>query len=723
MAKIDKSNLISNPVFYAPQAPIQEGAETKSEILYANKFSGLDQVAMSGELLELFTSKELNLTDTNFRLQLQHILEEYDSENGPWYIEGHNEVIHIHNRKIGPSSFVYRYQDENGEVLKVQVLTNWTTGTTSGTLASTISRNKVRDITRLDLPALDITEPEENFDQTRRIRRGRAIWLDTDAVGSNIPGFQHDMYQLTSTDEEGRTINHGVGRASQASDFISLYPGGKATPIESGREKMLRDQMEWNNWQASNQQILDDHQAGKNTSRENQDKHFSNLVSNPSLEIDKWHDKILEEAQKSIGANSKEMGDEVKRVYTKLYKGEALTPLEQEIADRQIYLDNPDMVATFGKVHVARTFKRGNLKANPTSRETFSTTTESGGTYTKSFGRPGLVISALTLDDFEKQLKAKGVTETYVDYGPNGTKRDVRANREVLENVNIAINSARSSSLKNGGASATIGKITMTVNPNGTYDVQVTAAGTYTPIITMTDYAHFRQKRDTPGVGGSKRARVLAMVNAMRNRAKKTKHKEIEVQMVIIGRPSIEAGQYIDIQNIGQKYSGQWYIKTCVHQLDSNGYTCSLTLKRNQNTESGSAVSVSRKPNDANVTQGNLYPVETGQGIIYLSAADLGYANELALKGQQRSMARFVRTALYAQQQGTYGEGLKRVSNMGNVRMDGSENPDLQYADTEQGKAATEAYNQAVQAKRDSAKGSNKVLEMRQKAKQLRKGK
>lgn len=715
MAKIDKSNLISNPVFYAPQAPVQEGAETKSEILYANKFSGLDQVAMSGELLELFTSKELNLTDTNFRLQLQHILEEYDSENGPWYIEGHNEVIHIHNRKIGPSSFVYRYQDENGEVLKVQILTNWTTGTTSGTMASTISRNKVRDITRLDLPALDITEPEENFDQTRRIRRGRAIWLDTDAVGSNIPGFQHDMYQLTSTDEEGRTVNHGVGRASQASDFISMYPGGKATPIESGRERMLRQQMEWNNWQASNQQILDDHQAGKNTSKANQDKHFSNLVANPSLEIDKWHDKILEEAQKSIGANSKEIGDEVKRVYTKLYKGEAITPLEQEIANRQIYLDNPDMVATFGKPHVARTFT-----------QEFIGKSSGGGhgaaTWSQGYGKPGTTVSALTIEDLKTKMVKAGITDTFSNNTPGGGTTKT-ASQQVLESIQNVISQAQSRSLANNGASATIGKITVTVGENGKYTVKVTAAGTYTPIITMTDYAHFRQKRDTPGVGGSKRARVLAMVNAMRNRAKKTKHKEIEVQMVVIGRPSLEAGQYIDIQNIGQKYSGQWYIKTCVHQLDSNGYTCSLTLKRNQNTESGSAVSVSRKPNDAKVTQSNLYPVETGQGIIYLSAADLGYANELALKGQQRSMARFVRTALYAQQQGTYGEGLKRVSNMGDVRMDGSENPDLQYADTEQGKAATEAYNQAVQAKRNSAKGSNKVLEMRQKAKQLRKGK
>lgn len=710
MANDSKSNLISNPVFYAPQAPVQEGAETKSEILYANKFSGLDQVAMSGELLELFSSKELNLTDTNFRLQLQHILEEYDSENGPWYIEGHNEVIHIHNRKIAPSSFVYRYQDENGEVLKVQILTNWTTGTTSGTMASTISRNKVRDITRLDLPALDITEPEEIFDQTRRIRRGRAIWLDTDQVGSNIPGFEHDLYQLSYTDAEGRKVDMGVARASEASDFISMYPGGEASPTEKGREKMMRQQKEWNDWQNSNQQILDDHQAGKNTSRTNQEKHFSNLVSNPSLEIDKWHDKIIEEAQKSIGANSKEMGDEVKRVYTKIYKGEALTPLEQQIADRNIYLNNPDMVATFGKPHVARTFKHE-----------FTGKGGGGGaagaaSWSYGYGKPGTVVSALTIEDLKEKMVKAGITDTFTN-STLGGKTTSSASQQVLESIQTVINQARSSSLKDNGSTATIGQIKVIVKDGGKYEVQVTAAGTYTPIISLMDYAHFRQKRDTPGVGGSKRARVLGMINAMKNRAKKTKHKEIEVQMIVIGRPSLEAGQYIDILNIGQKYSGQWYIKTCVHQLDSNGYTCSLTLKRNQNTASGSAVSVTRKPKDASVTQANLYPVETGRGVIYLSAADLAYANQLALEGKERSMGKFVRTALYAQQQGTYGEGLKKVSNMGDVRMDGSENPDLQYADTEQGKAATKAYEQAVKAKRDSAKASNKALELRKNAK------
>lgn len=706
MANNSKSNLISNPVFYAPQAPIQEGAETKSEILYANKFSGLDEVSMSGELLELFTSNELNLTDTNFRLQLQHILEEYDSENGPWYIEGHNEVIHIHNRKVAPSSFVYRYQDENGEVLKVQILTNWTTGTTSGTMASTISRNKVRDITRLDLPSLDISEAEENFDQTRRIRRGRAIWLDTDAVGSNIPGFQHEMYQLTSLDSEGRTVNHGVGRASEASDFISMYPGGQATPLETGRERMMRQQKEWNDWQASNQQILDDTQAGKNPSRENQQKHFSNLVSNPSIEIDKWHEKIIDELQKGIGANSAEMGAEAKRVYTKLYKGEPLTPLEQEIADRAIYLNNPDMIATFGKVHAARTFTK-------TFKSDTRITGHQGGVGGNDFGTPGTRVSALTIEDLSTQLQNKGIRRVYSAAG----KTTYFDNSTVMEAVKEVQTTARQRSLDNGGATATLGKTEVIINSDGTFTIKVTAAGTYTPIISLTDYAHFRQKRDTPGVGGSKRARVLSMINAMKNRAKKTKHKEIEVQMVVIGRPALEAGQYIDILNIGQKYSGQWYIKTCVHQMDSNGYTCSLTLKRNQNTASGSAVSVTRKPNDAKVTQGNLYPVETGQGVIYLSAADLGYANELALKGEQRSLGKFVRTALYAQQQGKYGEGLKRVNNLHDVRMDGTENPDLQYADTEQGKAATEAYNQAVQARRNGAKASNKALEAAKKRK------
>lgn len=694
-------DIISNPVFYAPQTTPQEGAETKSEILYANKFSGLDEVPMSGELLELFTDNALNLTDTNFRLQLQHILEEYDSENGPWYIDGVNGIIHIHNRKIANSAFVYRYQDENGEVLRVQVTTNWTTGTTSGTVASSISRNKTKEIIRFDLPTPDFSIPiSEN-----PVRRHRnAIWLEKDNVGRNIegPGHYPDYYQLSHVDNEGRTIDDGVAGAYAASQHYSR--GGDimplANPYEAQMAENIRVQREVAAREARYDEIQSSQNAGANVSRRNSARRLNSFIATEDEWVDQFYDNVMEEVQK--GATTPEMAEERVNVVKKIYNGNPLTEAERRVANTQIWLNDPEVIAKIGKVEAPRSFT-ASFRQRGNSVQPYTT-------LYYNYGTAGTVVNATTIEDLSRQLQAHGITEG----ASNGWGKTTYQPHQVLEDVQKVIRQANQSSRSNGGSAATrVGNIQVKINGDGTYTVKVQAIGTYAPVVTLTDIANFRKKRDTPGVGGSKRARALALVNSMRNRAKKTKHKEIEVQMLVVGRPSLCAGQYIDILNIGNRYSGQWYIKTCVHQLDSNGYTCSLTLKKNQATPQGKAISLTR--NSKGATQTTRYEVHTQAGNLSLSATDLSYANRLALEGKQRSFQNFVYQAIWAQQNGQYGEGLMRATNMQPVHMDGRENPDLQYERTDAGRAAASGYSKYVQAKRKQASAATQRLSNKRK--------
>lgn len=691
-------DIISNPVFYAPQTTPQEGAETKSEILYANKFSGLDEVPMSGELLELFTDNALNLTDTNFRLQLQHILEEYDSENGPWYIDGVNGIIHIHNRKIANSAFVYRYQDENGEVLRVQVTTNWTTGTTSGTVASSISRNKTKEIIRFDLPTPDFSIPiSEN-----PVRRHRnAIWLEKDNVGRNIegPGHYPDYYQLSHVDNEGRTIDEGAYAASQhysrGGDIMPL-----ANPYEAQMAENIRVQREVAAREARYDEIQSSQNAGANVSRRNSARRLNSFIATEDEWVDQFYDNVMEEVQK--GATTPEMAEERVNVVKKIYNGNPLTEAERRVANTQIWLDDPEVIAKIGKVEAPRSFT-ASFRQRGNSVQPYTT-------MYYNYGTAGTVVNATTIEDLSRQLQAHGITEG----ASNGWGKTTYQPHQVLEDVQKVIRQANQSSRSNGGSAATrVGNIQVKINGDGTYTVKVQAIGTYAPVVTLTDIANFRKKRDTPGVGGSKRARALALVNSMRNRAKKTKHKEIEVQMLVVGRPSLCAGQYIDILNIGNRYSGQWYIKTCVHQLDSNGYTCSLTLKKNQATPQGKAISLTR--NSKGATQTTRYEVHTQAGNLSLSATDLSYANRLALEGKQRSFQNFVYQAIWAQQNNQYGEGLMRATNMQDVHMDGRENPDLQYERTDAGRAAASGYSKYVQAKRKQASAATQRLSNKRK--------
>lgn len=698
MAANKISDLVSNPVFLSPQMAAQEGAETTSQILYANKFSGLPEVQMQGELLDLFQTKELNLTDTNFRHQLQHILEEYDSANGPWYIDGKNGILHIHNRKIAPSAFVYRYQDENGEVLKVQITTNWTTGSSSGTVASTISNNKVRDLSRFDIPTLDFSEDLDEGLFT--LHRPLHYWEPND--NTRVAGHEH-LYQISHTDSEGRVIIDGyelnAHRASQA-----WNAGYDLTPVPTPEETFRAEEIETRRKLKAHQDRHSQIKSQGGSTTDYGEDWLEGMVADPREVIDKWDEKIMREMLKS--RTNPEKAEEMLTVFNKVKRQEVLTPAEQKLASTNIWLDDPELQQQLGTFEAPRAFVIKGTRQGPVSWGAYG-----GGGQSVPLGTPGTVVSALTVEELSSKLVTAGVgIKSSVNMGLAGGSTSVSAPPEIMASVRKAV--------KDAGVSpfgSTLTGIEVKILPNNQYEVKVRVIGKGSPVVTVMDYANFRRKRETPGVGGSKKAKTLALINSMRNRSRKAKHKEIEVQMLVIGRPSLEAGQYIDIYNIGQKYSGQWYIKTCVHQLDSNGYTCSLTLKRNQNTPDGTSVSVTRK-RDGTKT-GQKFQVNTAMGIIELSATDLSYAHNQALRGNTRTFQTFIRTAVYAQQQGIYGEGLKETTNAGDVHMNGTENPDLEYADTPAGKAATQAYNAEMEKRRAEAKAAKAKSKLKSKKK------
>lgn len=69
------------------------------------------------------------------------------------------------------------------------------------------------------------------------------------------------------------------------------------------------------------------------------------------------------------------------------------------------------------------------------------------------------------------------------------------------------------------------------------------------------------------------------------NKLKEARYRQVEVHLRVVGRPSLTSGTTLKLLNIGQRYSGTWLIKSCIHQIDSSGYTCSLNLIKDQSTE------------------------------------------------------------------------------------------------------------------------------------------
>ena len=71
--------------------------------------------------------------------------------------------------------------------------------------------------------------------------------------------------------------------------------------------------------------------------------------------------------------------------------------------------------------------------------------------------------------------------------------------------------------------------------------------------------------------------------------------KSIEAEAEIIGLPYLKARETITIENIGKKFSGDWRITKVRHQISSSGYTCSLSLAKNDHSGTKKAKDTPKK--------------------------------------------------------------------------------------------------------------------------------
>ena len=55
----------------------------------------------------------------------------------------------------------------------------------------------------------------------------------------------------------------------------------------------------------------------------------------------------------------------------------------------------------------------------------------------------------------------------------------------------------------------------------------------------------------------------------------------VTAEATTIGLPALRAKQNIELRGVGRKFSGIYYIEAVRHRIDSGGYSCDLTLRRN----------------------------------------------------------------------------------------------------------------------------------------------
>lgn len=115
--------IISNQVYYTPQAQTFGTTETTGTIIYANKFAPNGEVKLPNELKELLNSN-VGYVGNNVIVQLEQKVQ--CLPNGPWYVDSRNGMIYIHNRKFFEMPiYTYIYNQENGELIRAEFKTEY----------------------------------------------------------------------------------------------------------------------------------------------------------------------------------------------------------------------------------------------------------------------------------------------------------------------------------------------------------------------------------------------------------------------------------------------------------------------------------------------------------------------------------------------------------------------------------------------------------------------
>ena len=229
-----EQQIISNKVYESLQVPTESTRTTTGKVLYANKYSGVAEVAMPEDLKALIDS-DFGLVGKNVLVQLEQKMKGYT--NGPWYVDSRDGVIYIHNRKFHEEPVcTYTYQGENGEVLRVSFATQKITKRVKAVLAPSLDP----DSKDLSVLSTNINEPE---DKPPLALRPPVAQVDNLMV-SNITGNGFEDYRSHPTtptevmDAWDTQLQYNMEKTAEYKKRVEEYEAvGPVGAYEAGKQR------------------------------------------------------------------------------------------------------------------------------------------------------------------------------------------------------------------------------------------------------------------------------------------------------------------------------------------------------------------------------------------------------------------------------------------------------------------------------------------------------
>lgn len=229
-----EQQIISNKVYESLQVPTENTRTTTGKVLYANKYSGVAEVAMPEDLKALIDS-DFGLVGKNVLVQLEQKMKGYI--NGPWYVDSRDGIIYIHNRKFHEEPVcTYTYQGENGEVLRVSFATQEITKRVKAVLAPSLDP----DSKDLSVLSTKINEPE---DKPPLALRPPVAQVDNLMV-SNITGNGFEDYRSHPTTPTGvmdawdTQLQYNMEKTAEYKKLVEEYEAvGPVGAYEAGKQR------------------------------------------------------------------------------------------------------------------------------------------------------------------------------------------------------------------------------------------------------------------------------------------------------------------------------------------------------------------------------------------------------------------------------------------------------------------------------------------------------
>lgn len=485
-----EQQIISNKVYESLQVPTENTRTTTGKVLYANKYSGVAEVAMPEDLKALIDS-DFGLVGKNVLIQLEQKMKGYT--NGPWYVDSRDGVIYIHNRKFNEEPVcTYTYQGENGEVLRVSFATQKVTKRVKAVLAPSLDP----DNKNLSVLSTNIDEPEEVPLLLKR--DGNHVNQVDNTMVSNWTGNNiEDFRSHPTTPEEvamarETRLNYFSVKDAEYKERVKEYDAaGPVGAYEAGKQRRF-DEIPTEELRTTINQAVNELPEDKKNALQQVLKNSKN-----GKELEANLRKLLECEMFLF-----EDEDGMEFMVT-----EYVDPLDY---DPEGYTSKQAGAGIASGIN----YKAGVLPAS-----------ERG-------------YQALVKDPYTEVLTDMEMDTTkHYGQGQYGKKVKVRH----MKRVNLKV-----------------------------------------PIYKLYHNLFSRY-------GGADKYAWAANANA--NGGLKQTEKRLVCQLQVVGRPMLASSQIINLENVGKRWSGLWYIKQCTHSMDAGqGYITNMELVRN-NSKSGSLTS------------------------------------------------------------------------------------------------------------------------------------